>query len=127
MEIIKVSDEQIKMIQDESFDTNFWIYQLGMSVSDGNLTTDNRFSFDLYRTGKEYWESVLDKIRGVLCDRKNKTPKSSLDEFLSGDIRNLIVYLITVLVTDLGIVISVAIPIASLILKKGIRDFCLTC
>lgn len=127
MEKIIVKDEQIKIIQDESFDTNFWFYQLGMSISDENLTADNRFSFDLYNSGKEYWESILDKIGGVLCDRKNKTPKSSLDEFLSGDIRNLIVYLITVLVTDLGIVISVAIPIVSLILKKGIRDFCLTC
>ena len=127
MEKIKVSDRQINMIQDESFDTNFWLYQLGMSISEEDLTADNRFSFDLYNSGKEYWENVLDKIRGVLCDRNNKTPKSSLDEFLSGDIRNLIVYLITVLVTDLGIVISVAIPVVSLILKKGVRDFCLKC
>jgi hypothetical protein len=127
MEKITVSEEQIRMIQDESFDANFWLYQLGMSISNEKLTSDNRFSFDLYNSGKQYWEHFLEKIKDVLCDRNSNTPKSSFDEFLSGDIRNLIVYLITVIVTDLGIVISVAIPIVSLILKKGIRDFCLTC
>ncbi len=121
---IQVSEEQIKIIQDESFDANFWLYQLGMSISDENLTTENRFSFDFYDSGKKYYESVLAKIRGILCDLENKTPKSNLDEILSGDIRNLIVYLITVLITDLGIVISVAIPIVSLLLKKGIKDLC---
>ena len=127
MEKITLSQEQINMIQDESFDANFWFYQLGMSISNENLTIDNRFSFDLYNSGKQYWVNILEKVKDILCDRNNKTPKSSLDEYLSGDIRNLIVYVITVLVTDLGIVISVAIPIASLILKKGIRDLCLTC
>ncbi len=127
MKKIEVSENQIKMIQDESFDTNFWLFQLGMSISDEDLNTENRFSFDLFNSGKEFWKSVLDKIRGVLCDIENKTPKNSLDEFLNGDIRNLIVYLITVLVTKLDIVISVAIPIAALVLKTGINKLCLTC
>ena len=127
MGIIMVNDEQIKMIQDESFDANFWLYQLGMSISDENISSDMRFSFDFYDLGKEYWTSLLDKLRDILCDCDSKIPKSSLDEFLNGDIRNLVVYLITVLVTDLGIVISVAIPIVSLILKMGIKNFCLSC
>lgn len=127
MEKITVSDKQINMIQDESFDTNFWFYQLGMSLTDEDITSDNRFSSDILNSGKKYWESLLDKIRDILCDRNSKTPKSSLDEFLNGDIRNLIVYLITILVTDLGIVISVAIPVVSLILKKGLKDFCHSC
>ena len=60
----------------------------------------------------------------ILCDRINKVPKESLDEVLSGDIRNLIVYLVTVLITDLGLIVSVAIPIVSLLLKKGLKLFC---
>lgn len=119
-----INDDQIKLIQSDSFDAHFWFYQLGISISDIDISSENRFSFDFYNLGKEYWENIQDKLMSILCDRKNKVPKESLDEVLSGDIRNLIVYLITVIITDLGIVISVAIPIVSLLLKKGLRLFC---
>lgn len=125
MEKQKITETQINMIQNDSFDANFWYYHLGISISEEDLSTDNLFSFDFYNSGREYWDKLKDKLMTILCDRDNKVPHSTMDEVLNGDIRNLAVYLVTVLVTDLGIVINVAIPLAALILKKGLKEFCL--
>jgi hypothetical protein len=125
MEKINIKEEQLKMIQSESFDKNFWYYQLGISISNVNLSSENQISFDFYRLGKEYWEKTIDNLKYILCDRNNKAPNPDLDELLNGDVRNLIVYLISFLVTKSDIVLGLAIPLVALIIKEGIKDFCL--
>lgn len=125
MKKIEITDNQIKMIQNEAFDANFWFYQLGIGISEEDISSENRFSFDFYDLGREHWEKVKDQLMNILCDRDGKVPSNTMDELLNGDIRNIIVYILTILVANLDIVIGVAIPLVSLILKEGLKNFCL--
>ncbi|MCA0445165.1 MAG: hypothetical protein LCH54_02925 [Bacteroidetes bacterium] len=121
-----LNQNQIETIVNPIFDEHFWFYQLGVSLSVGKKDNfENQFSFNFYSTGKDYWNNVINKLTGLLCDRENKKPKATLDEILNGDIRNLAVYLLTLVIADLGVSVTVGIPIVSLILKQGLKGFCL--
>lgn len=125
MKIINLTETEINTIQSELFDFNFWLHQLGRINSENNLSTDNLISLDFYKKGKEYWIEIISKVQEVLCDKDNKTPKKSISDLIEGNKTEMIIFIVSTLINDLDLLKEVAIPMASLVLKKGLIELCL--
>lgn len=124
MENLNISDEKIEMIQNDLFDNNFWIYQLGLALDDDDLSADKRLSFDFYSKGKEYFDKVVGKLKILLCDERNRAPKEEFDILINDNNKKAIVLLITAICKELEVATEVAITIAALTLRKGLLKFC---
>jgi len=102
------------------------IAQLGIALQYEYAPWGVRYKAPYKKMGRELWRSVKYELHGLLCDRKAEKPKEWTLEFLSGDFRNLAVAVVTLLVASLNVPLSIAVPAAALILKKGVGSFCAT-
>jgi hypothetical protein len=125
MKKVELTEKQIDFILNENFDDNFWIYQLGRHLTKENdLFKDNEFIIDFYNIGFEQWLKFKNVLSDILCDRDNKIPKNWVEELISGDIRNLVIAIASILLSTYSIELSIAIPIIALIIKHDIKLFC---
>jgi hypothetical protein len=125
MKKAELTEKQIQFILNDKFDENFWYYYLGMNVSKHNEQfKDNEFIIDFYDIGLEQWLKFKTTLADILCDRENKIPKDWVDELISGDIRNLLIAIASILVSTYSVELSLAIPIIALIVKHDIKLFC---
>lgn len=124
MKDLNISDKKIAMIQNDLFDNNFWVYQLGLSLDNDELSADKRLSFDFYSKGKEYFEEIIGRLRTVLCDDKTMAPKEKFALLVNDNSKSAIVLLVTAICDGLQVAVEVAISIAALALRKGLLKFC---
>jgi hypothetical protein len=124
MSKLNISDPKIKMIQNDLFDNNFWVYQLGLSLDNAELSADKRLSFDFYSKGKEYFEEIVGKLRTVLCDDRTMAPKEKFGLLVNDNSKSAIVLLVTAICDGLEVAAEVGISIAALSLRKGLIKFC---
>ena len=74
--------------------------------------------------GKELWASADYELHSLLCDSAARAPKKWLEDVVSGDVRELTVSILTILVASLHVPPSIAVPIAALVVKKQLSAFC---
>lgn len=118
-----LSNKQIQDITNTNLTIEYWEYQLGVSYVRFDLP-EHISCFAFYpKIGKVFWEEIIIDIKKLLCS--NGKPKPLVEEFISGEIRNIAQYLATVLVATYEITLSVAVPIISLIIKYGLINFCI--
>jgi hypothetical protein len=77
-----------------------------------------------FEMGKELWAAAEYKLHSLLCDAAERTPKKWLDDVISGDVRELTVSILTILVASLHVPLSIAVPITALVVKKQLAAFC---
>lgn len=83
-----------------------------------------RHRMNYKEVGKKYWEKFRLKLYRSLCIRSEKRPRKWAEELVSGDIREFIVALITILTTRYSIPTAIAIPLVALVVKMGLAKFC---
>jgi hypothetical protein len=122
----EIDDETLKLIFSDRFTEEFWLYQLGVNSEKKDI--DNRhanlFIYSFYEVGKTLWKKYESDFRKYICDEEKGEPNFIVKELIEGDIRNLAEKIIAILMATYSIELALAIPIAALILKKGIKDFC---
>ena len=121
---IKLTEIQFSNIVNPNFDENFWFFELGRVVDLDNVDIDNEFLTDFYSKGINLWENYKRKIAELICDTDNKIPKEWVNDLITGDIRNFVTTLLTLLVSTYSIELSLAIPLVALVLKHDIKNFC---
>jgi dCTP deaminase len=121
-----LNDQTIELITSEDFDENFWLFELGKSAAaeHESLDVDNQFMSSFFDNGKKLWEFYKNKVQDALCDKQKNEPKEFVQEITSGNIKDIVVNVISLLTTTYSISLAIAIPLCSLALKKGIHNIC---
>lgn len=116
-----ILDEAIQELS-ESDEALYW--ELGVALSGEYVSKDILFELDYLEAGKELWEGFLYEAYGILCDRKEKVQREWLKELTSGDLKDTLQAIIIALSVRYEVSLSIAIPIAVLVVKKGLNKFC---
>ena len=120
--IMKVDEQLIKQIKNPELSIEFWEIQLGVAVSEDAGHTRSASEWKI--NGIKYWNQFKSSIQELICDQENRKPNFWMEELMSGDIREVIIAIVTALTTQLSIALSMAIPLTALILKYGVNNFC---
>jgi hypothetical protein len=83
-----------------------------------------KYSAPYLEMGKELWASAEYELHSLLCDAAEREPKKWLADVVSGDVRELTVSVLTILVASLHVPLSIAVPIAALVVTKQLASFC---
>jgi hypothetical protein len=83
-----------------------------------------RYKAPYLEMGKELWVSADYELHSILCDPAERAPKKWIEDIISGDVRELTVAILTILVASLHVPLSIAVPTTALILKKQLAAFC---
>src|SRR5262245_24260589 len=70
------------------------------------------------------YERLKSEITSLLCDRRSGKPKEWAQELVDGDVRDLAVAVLTLACAQLHIALSIAVPFAALVAKRGLKRFC---
>ena len=76
--------------------------------------------------GKEFWAALEFELYELLCDRKRKIPKEWATELIAGDVRDLSVAIITLLMAQFEVTLAIAVPATALIVRKRLMGLCVT-
>ena len=68
------------------------------------------------------WEAIRYEMQEVLCVDSN--PKSWVQELTEGDLRDLVIGVLTAITSRYDITLGIAVPAASLIIKNRIAKLC---
>jgi hypothetical protein len=122
----EITDEVIKLLENEKINNDFWYSQLGyaQSLIDGKELSENDLIYNFYEQGKYLWNKYKSKIRELLCDLEKGEPKFIVSEAIGGDIRTVLKTLITIIIAEFSIVVAIALPLACLVIKSQINKFC---
>ena len=74
--------------------------------------------------GKEVWAAAEYELHSFLCDAAKRAPKQWVNEVISGDVRELTIAILAVLVASLYVPLSIAVPITALVIKRQLTAFC---
>ena len=121
-----IKDETIELITSEVFNESFWLFELGRAeiITANKTDIDNQFMNSFYDNGQRLWQESKDKIVEALCDRNKNEPREMIQELTSGNIKDIVVNIISLLTTTYSFTLAIAIPLCALILKKGINNIC---
>lgn len=117
----KITEKVLESINKSEEDL---FYSLGVGYIYKDAPKGVSFSANYRACGISYWYEIQKVVYKLCCDDSTKRPKSWLNELLSGDARNLALGMVTMVKTELGVPLSIAIPAAALMLKPGINKFC---
>jgi hypothetical protein len=100
------------------------IREVGVKLQYTYAPKNTHFMASYSRMGRELWGAVQYDLYNIICDPDKKEPNKFIEELISGDIRDLGLYLFTILVSQLSIPASIAIPLSALALKAVLRKYC---
>jgi hypothetical protein len=100
------------------------ILNVGIALQYAFAPPGVRFKAPYVEMGKELWAAAEYELHSLLCDSAKRVPKQWLQDAISGDVRDLTVSVLTILVASLHVPLSIAVPIAALIVKKQLATFC---
>lgn len=97
---------------------------LGIGLMYEHAPPGERYKAPYEKMGLDFWLDISSKMYYLLCDSKNKRPKDWVQELISGDIRNLLTGIITVIASTFNVGLGIAVPAAALVIKKGMVNYC---
>jgi hypothetical protein len=117
-----IPDNKIDEILNTNLTTEYWIFQLGVGYIYENSPSNARYFLPYNDFGVKLWNLINAEIHEFLClDNK---PKEWVEELIDGDVRNLIVGIISAITAKYDVGLGIAIPIAALVIKKDLKDYC---
>ena len=119
---MNISEDQIRKILNNNLGIDYWIFELGVGYVYETAPPGVRYSAPYVEYGKKLWELVESELHKLICEKDS--PKDWLNELMDGDIRNLIIGIVSAITAKYEIGLGIAVPIAALVIKKGIKDFC---
>jgi hypothetical protein len=100
------------------------ILNVGIALQYAFAPPGVKYSAPYVEMGKELWAAAEYELHLLLCDSAESAPRKWLEDVVSGDVRELTVSIITILVASLHVPLSIAVPIAALVIKKQLATFC---
>jgi hypothetical protein len=70
------------------------------------------------------YERLRGQLAELMCDRRTGGLKPWARELADGDLRDLAVAILAIACSQLNVVVSVAVPFAALVAKRGLRGIC---
>jgi hypothetical protein len=98
--------------------------KLGIAMQYLYAPPNVKYSAPYEKMGRDLWASLQVELYDLICRPKSKTPRSWVQELISGDIRTLAVAILTALVATSSLPLSIAVPAAALVLKQGAIRYC---
>ena len=100
------------------------VLNIGIALQYAFAPPGVKYSAPYLEMGKELWASAEYELHSFLCDAAERAPKKWLEDVVSGDVRELTVSVLTILVASLHVPLSIAVPITALVVKKQLAAFC---
>jgi hypothetical protein len=123
----KAIDLLVDSIQQElRGDEESLFFSLGVGLVYWNAPENVSYSAPYEKIGRELWVAIHYEMYRVLCDERDATPTEWVAELISGDVRNLIVGIVSAITANFDVSAGIAIPAVALVLKTGITSFCKT-
>ncbi|EHK0050054.1 hypothetical protein V9666_004635 [Vibrio parahaemolyticus] len=120
MDISEIEVE--KVITALDLPDGYSIFQLGVGYQYEFAPKGVRFSAPYPELGAKMWEALKFEMQEVLC--VENSPKSWVQELTEGDLRDLVVGILTAITSRYDITLGIAVPAASLIIKNRIGKLC---
>src|SRR6266849_2999422 len=79
------------------------------------------YKVDLKGLGSSTYEGLRLRLAHIVCDRRTGNLKDWAQELLDGDLRDLAVAVLAIACSQLSVVLSVAVPFAALVAKRGLH------
>lgn len=117
-----IKEEHITTILNEKLGVDYWIFELGVGYEYETSDQNWRHSAPYFEYGKKLWSLIENEVYELICSKNE--PKDWVKELIEGDLRNLIIGIISAISAKYDIGLGIAIPITALLLKKGIKQFC---
>lgn len=118
----EITDDDIKQILNENLSLKYWEFQLGVGYVYENAPDGVSYSASYLELGELFWIRIKGSIHKFICEKNQ--PKEWVNELITGNIRDCIVGIVTAITSKYDVSLGIAVPIASLILKTGIINFC---
>jgi len=120
----EITKEDIEQIQNASLGSSFWEMQLGIGLKYEYVEGNIKFSAPYPEIGRKFWKAFKFELHEFLCDRKTKEPQEWLKDLITGDIRNLVVSICSLITSKYDVSLGIALPVAALIIKNGTLNYC---
>ncbi|MEA5111554.1 hypothetical protein SDC9_21803 [bioreactor metagenome] len=117
-----IADSEIDKILNINLTEEYWIFQLGVGYIYENSPSNARFFLPYNEYGFKFWNLINYEIHEFLC--VDSKPKEWVKELIEGDVRNLIVGILSAITAKYEIGLGIAIPIVALVIKKDLKDYC---
>lgn len=72
--------------------------------------------------GRSLWKGLRYELHGLLC--KGGVPREVVNDVVSGDAREVALVVVGVVVSQLSLPLTIAVPVAGLVAKHGLLAFC---
>jgi len=118
-----LDDEVLNLVKQINLSDAYFEFKLGEGLVYEYSPPRGMFSMPYEEIGKDAWKIFQNEIHHMLCEDSG-SPKSWVNELISGDIRVLILAIVSSITSKFDISLGIAIPIVALIIKKNILTFC---
>ncbi|CAM4517239.1 hypothetical protein P4H94_14975 [Paenibacillus macerans] len=126
--MVSISESQInkiiKFLNNDEVTEEAYYFDLGIGLMYEYAPEGVHFSADYIGMGIELWEAFKYELFDLCCDTSSLEPKSWMSELIEGNIRDLIVGITTAITSKYSVSLGIAVPITSMVLKKGIVNYC---
>lgn len=121
---MEINEDTLDLILSDMMNESFWYFELGRNSTSPSSTGEHQFMNSFFDQGKKIWDSYKSNIQEIFCDKSTGEPNQYIKELIEGNVKDLIVNIISLLTTTYSLTLAVAIPLAALILKKGFYSIC---
>jgi hypothetical protein len=100
------------------------VFDIGVALQYTFAPRNTRYAAPYPEMGKEFLAAAKFELYKLLCDSTKKAPKRWLEDLVSGDARDAVIAILTLLVASLQIPLSIAVPVTAIIVKRQLLAFC---
>lgn len=118
----ELTDKDIDKIINDNLLLKYWELELGIGYVYENAPEGVHYSAPYLELGEAFWMKIKASIHAFICE--GREPKEWVNDLITGDIRNLIVGLVSAITSKYDVSMGIAIPIAALVVKTGVINFC---
>jgi hypothetical protein len=116
----KTEIDNVIKFQEFTFDDLY--YLLGEGVLFEYVPENTYFDAPKKKNGERLWKALDSELYEKICN--GNEPKEWVKDLISGDIRDLISGILTMICTTYSVSLGIAIPTAALLMKNGISNYC---
>lgn len=124
----KIEDKKlesiIRYLNDSSLSEDACYFELGIGLMYEYAPEGVHFSADYVGMGMELWGAFQYDLYGFCCESTERRPKEWVSDLIEGNIRDAIVGIVSAITAKYNVSLGIAIPITSIILKKGVIKYC---
>lgn len=118
-------DEFVKMVLEQSQrNEDALVLDLGIALQYEYAPPNVAYRVNYERLGRELRDALLKELYDIVCDFEGRCPKPWVNELVSGDMRNLILGILTAITSTYDVSLGIAVPAAALIMNRGVTSFC---